>query len=112
MPFNKSPQELIKGWAAESDAYTIPSSFLAALSKVDSNPETGDSRAIVYSFIEAFYQWYNHLPLEDRPTKLQINRASYVDDVTNAISRTYTVSISTLPTSLSVADEQPNSYES
>lgn len=111
MSFNKSPQELVKGWSVNGTNYAVPCSFLTELSKADADPEKGDSRAIVYSFIEAFYQWYNQLSDENRPSKLRIDRTSYIDDATNAISRSYTISVSTLPTSLSVADEQPNSHE-
>ena len=105
MSFDKSPQQLIKGWKQEGTSYSVPVSFLPELAKNDANPDTGDSRAIVYAFVESFYQWFNSIPQDKRPSKLQINRSSYVDDSTNTVSRSYTIAVETVPMALSVAKE-------
>lgn len=108
MPFDKSPQKLIKGWTVEDPNYAIPVSFLPELTKINADPEFGDSRAIVFAFLESFYQWFNALPQEDKPTKLQINRSSYVDDAQNTVSRSYNVTVSTSLTAFNVAKEDSN----
>lgn len=105
MSFNKSPQKLVKGWSIDGPNYVIPASCLPQLNKASADPDKGDSRAIVYAFIEAFYQWFKSTPDENKPSKLQISRASYVDDSTDTITKSYTIVISTSPASLDVTPE-------
>jgi hypothetical protein len=107
MSFNKSPQNLIPGWVAQGSSYVVPASFLQDLTKDQADPSAGDSRAIIYAFLEGFYRWYNSLDQDNRPTKLEVGRSSYVDDRTNTISRSYSFTVETSLAALSVTDEQP-----
>lgn len=106
MPFDKSPQNLIPGWEPKESGFVVPASFLQDLAKQQADPKTGDSRAIVYAFIEAFYQWFNKLDYDSRPGKLEISRSSYIDDQTNTVNRSYTFSVETLLSGLTVAEEK------
>lgn len=106
MPFDKSPQNLIPGWEPKDSGFVVPASFLQDLAKQQADPKTGDSRAIVYAFIEAFYQWFNKLDYDSRPGKLEISRSSYIDDQTNTVNRSYTFSVETLLSGLTVAEEK------
>ena len=84
----------------------VPASFLQDLTKQQADPKTGDSRAVIYAFIESFYQWFNGLDYDNRPKKLEISRSSYIDDQTNTVNRSYTFTAETLLSGLTVAEEK------
>lgn len=71
----------------------------------EAHATTGDSRKIIFGFMELFYRKFIGTPPADRPAKLSITRGSGSNDVTGNITRTYTVTIVTTPTAIEVSDE-------
>jgi len=79
---------------------------LPELSDAEANAVTGDSRKIIYALCEQAYQWYLALAAADRPGRVNIFRASQVDETTGLITKFYTFQITTESTGgLDVADE-------
>jgi hypothetical protein len=86
--------------------HTIKSlGILQEVSDAEAHATTGDWRKIVYGIMEMLYQRWLNTPTADRPAKMNISRSSSTNETTGAITRFYTVQITTIPSGLEVVDE-------
>lgn len=106
MAFDPTPTDMIAGWSEDGTDVTFPIASLPELTAAEADAATGDSRKIIYAFLEQFYTWYNALPTADRPTRLTITRGTNVETSPGLFSRNYTFNVITSsPSPLDVADE-------
>jgi hypothetical protein len=86
--------------------HTIKSlGILQEVTDVEAHATTGDWRKIVYGIMEMLYQRWLNTATADRPTRMNISRSSSTNETTGAITRFYTVQITTTPSGLEVSDE-------
>lgn len=105
MPFDKTPTEWIPSWSEDGTDINVPIASFPELTDVEADGASGDIRKIVYAACSQLWQTWADLPSGDRPTKMTVNRQSFVNETTGVITRTFTVSFQILPTGEDVISE-------
>ena len=95
MAFNPLPTNLISSWSENGTNVTFPIASLPELTAAEADAVTGDSRKIIYAFLEEFYQWYEALPTADKPTRITISRGTNVETSPGLFTRTYSFQVVT-----------------
>lgn len=78
---------------------------LDELTEAEIDASTGDWRKTVFGIVEMLYQRWNNTPTADRPEKLTINRSSSTNETTGVVTRYYTFTVQTSPSTIEVVDE-------
>jgi hypothetical protein len=106
MAFDPIPTALFPGWTEDGTDITLPIADLPELTAAEADAATGDSRKIIYAFLEQFYAWYNGLAIADRPSRITISRGTNVETSPGLFTRSYTFQVVTESGApLDVADE-------
>jgi len=79
--------------------------ILQEVTNVEAHATTGDWRKITYGIMEMLYQRWLNTDTANRSAQMSISRSSTTNDVTGAVTRSYTVRVTTIPSGMEVIDE-------
>jgi len=107
MAFDPAPSGWFPGLTNSATELTIPFTALNDLTQADSDPSTGDIRAIVYNFCEAFNDKWAATAEEDRPDKTTINASTSVQTASGSevLTKIYTIRVELDVSAVDVSDE-------
>lgn len=107
MAFNSTPSKLF-GSNYDYSSPDITINTLTDNPSIDddeANATTGDYRKILFGLLQDMYARFNALSAADKPTKMQILRATSINDVTQQGTVTFTIRFTTEDVVTEVADE-------
>lgn len=110
MAFDPAPSTWITGWSTtNADADITIAGFNAGafpeLTSAEAHATTGDIRKVLYALCEGFYQQWNTTTSTDRPAKYTITRTSTVNELTDEITKRYTLTFVTASSGADVVTE-------
>jgi hypothetical protein len=91
MAYTQAPSDWITDWSEDGSDITVPIASFPELTEAEADGTTGDIREVVYAFLEAIRVKYLATATADRPTKMTVNRSTFVDESTGVVTRTYSV---------------------
>jgi hypothetical protein len=93
MPFDAKPSSWITSWTEDATSVSFDmADLLQALTSAEADATTGDWRDCLYSLLDHSYQYFDSLPVADRPTQLTLTRVTQKNSDT-VLKLTYTVEI-------------------
>ena len=76
MAFNKAPTAVVPSWSIAGNVVSFDITDLSnALTAAHANPTTGDSREVIFSLLDHFYNYYKNLPTADKPAQMTISKS-------------------------------------
>ena len=103
MAFDPPPGTWWPGWDCDGTDITFPLDTLPDITAYEADAITGDIRKVFMSLCEAMYQQYTGTAIEDRPTKVVVERAENISG--NIMNVAYSITFQTQILSMGVADE-------
>lgn len=105
MAFDKTPTTTFASYQYADSEVQIPIAALPELTADEANATTGDIREIIYSIVEKAYQAQQALDAADRSARLTIRRSTSINQDTDAVTRTYTLTFTRDTEGTAMADE-------
>lgn len=97
MAFDKTPTTWLPNWSEDATNVTVPIATFPELTAAEADGATGDIRKILFALCEAAYQAWLTQGATGQPTKMTISRNSSVNELTNEVTRQYTLVFVTEP---------------
>lgn len=79
--------------------------LLTELTAAEADATTGDIRKIMYALAQMLYTKYTAIATADRPTRMAIYRGSTLDESTNLVTRTFTLTFTLDASAIDVTAE-------
>lgn len=105
MAFDPQPSTWIPSWSENGTDITVPIASFAEMTAAEADAVTGDIRKVLYAICEHLYQEWNSTLAGDKPTKMTIGRTSTVNEANDEITKRYTLTFITTPSSTEVVPE-------
>lgn len=83
-----------------ADHATAANRFLTNITAAQANLTTGSTAQVVFGITDAIYQRFNGIISADKPTKFNITRSGYTDEVTGELVYNYAITCRVTPGSL------------
>lgn len=110
--FTDIPTDLFPGYeykaagaTVTANSIVIPLTALPGLTSGEAHATTGDPRKIIYELNERIYTWFNALPADERPSRINVSRSSSVNETTSLLTRYFQTQAVTVISGQEVADE-------
>ena len=91
MAFDKKPSTWLPNWSEDGTNITVPLATFPEMTAGEADASAGDIRKVLFAVSEKLYDAWNNTASADRPTQINIAKASSLNVSTGVVTNTYTL---------------------